>query len=283
MTATSQRGVPAHVAGHPALRRLIATDPDTFADRHWGIRPLLSRAAELPRSFEDLFSPAAVDELISTRGLRTPFLRVAKNGTTLPERTFTGPGGIGAGIPDQASDDAILREFAGGATLVLQGLHRTWGSVIDFAQRLAADLGHPTQVNAYITPPQNTGFSDHYDVHDVFVLQVKGEKRWRIRPPVHPLPLRSEPWTDRQTAVEQAAAATEPLIETTLEPGDCLYLPRGYLHAATALGGTSTHLTVGVHAWTRRHLADELVQQALDRASEDPAYAWSWAGRGPQR
>ena len=26
-------------------------------------------------------------------------------------------------------------------------------------------------------------------------------------------------------------------------PGDCLYLPRGYLHAATALGGVSTHLT----------------------------------------
>jgi NAD(P)-dependent dehydrogenase (short-subunit alcohol dehydrogenase family) len=49
---------------------------------------------------------------------------------------------------------------------------------------LAADLGHPTQVNAYITPPSSRGFSPHYDVHDVFVLQVAGEKHWRIHEPV---------------------------------------------------------------------------------------------------
>jgi hypothetical protein len=173
-------------------------------------------------------------------------------------------------VPDQASDDAVLRHVSEGATLVLQGLHRTWGPVLEFSQALAGELGHPVQVNAYITPPQNTGFSDHYDVHDVFVLQVAGQKRWRIRPPVHPLPLRDEPWTDHRAAVEAAAAGTEPLIETTFEPGDCLYLPRGYLHSATALGGTSIHLTIGVHAWTRRHVADELLRVATTRASRSP-------------
>ena len=92
----------------------------------------------------------------------------------------------------------MLRHFADGATLVLQGLHRTWEPLLDFSQQLAADLGHPNQVNAYVTPPQSTGFSDHYDVHDVFVLQVEGEKRWRIRPPVHVAPLRDQPWTDHR-------------------------------------------------------------------------------------
>ena len=42
-----------------------------------------------------------------------------------------------------------------------------------------------------------------------------------------------------------------PLIQTVLRPGDCLYLPRGFLHAARARGGVSTHLTLGVHTWTR--------------------------------
>ena len=60
-------------------------------------------------------------------------------------------------------------------------------------------------------------------------------------------------------------------------PGDCLYLPRGYLHAATALGGASTHLTIGVHPWTRRHLAHELVRMALDRASDSAAVRASLA------
>ena len=266
--ATAGSGVPARTSGHPALSRLVATGPDTFARDHWGAQPLLTRAADLPSSFDDLFSEAAVDELVSRRGLRTPFLRMAKGGSTLPERRFTRSGGTGAGIADQASDDDVLREFADGATLVLQGLHRVWEPVVDFAQRLAAELGHPTQVNAYVTPPQNTGFSDHYDVHDVFVLQICGEKRWRIRPPVHQRPLRDHPWTDHRAAVEQAAQG-EPLLETTLRPGDCLYLPRGYLHSATALGGVSTHLTIGVHTWNRHHLAQEVVGAALSRAAED--------------
>lgn len=265
---TGSDGVPARPCGHPALERVIACTPADFAEHYWGCQPLLSRAEELPAAFTDLFSSAAADELVSERALRTPFLRMAKDGSTLPDRAFTRGGGIGAGIADQVSDDRLLGLFADGATMVLQGLHRTWRPVTQFAQDLAADLGHPVQVNAYLTPAQSTGFSDHYDVHDVFVLQVEGEKRWRIRSPVHPLPLRDQPWTDRRLTVERGAAG-EPLIEATLRPGDCLYLPRGYLHSATALGALSTHLTVGVHPWTRRHLADELVRVALARALED--------------
>lgn len=257
--------------GHPALERLLSIPVDEFATRCWGREPLLSAAAERggpdgDTGFLDLLSPAAVDELVSQRGLRTPFLRVARGGTTYADRQFTDGGGVGAAIADQVSDDKLLHLFAEGATLVLQGLHRSWPAVTAFSQQLAEDLGHPVQANAYVTPPQSTGFSDHYDVHDVFVLQVSGEKRWRIHAPVHPLPHRDEPWTDHKAAVE-AAAATPPLIEATLRPGDCLYLPRGYLHAATALGGVSTHLTLGVHAWTGRHLADELVAQAVRRAA----------------
>ena len=80
----------------------------------------------------------------------------------------------------------MLELFADGHTVVLQGLHRLWPPLIEFAGALTTDLGHPVQVNAYITPASSQGFSAHYDVHDVFVLQVAGEKRWRIHEPVHP-------------------------------------------------------------------------------------------------
>lgn len=183
---------------------------------------------------------------------------------------FTAPGGVGAGIADQLSDDRLLALFAGGATLVLQGLHRTWAPLIDFCQQLAADLGHPVQANAYVTPSQNRGFDDHYDVHDVFVLQVAGEKQWRIRPPVHEAPLRDQTWERRRAAVQQAAQA-EPLLDLTMKPGDVLYLPRGFLHSATALGGTSTHLTLGIHTWTGYTLAEVLTQRVLAALGDDPA------------
>jgi bifunctional lysine-specific demethylase and histidyl-hydroxylase NO66 len=252
-----------------ALARLVAVERDEFAAEYWGQEPLLSPAADLPGGFSELLNADAIDELLSKRGLRTPFLRVAKNGTTLADRAFTAAGGVGAGIADQVSDDRLVRLFADGSTLVLQALHRVWPPILDFCQKLAAEMGHPVQANAYVTPPQNQGFSAHYDVHDVFVLQIEGEKRWRIHRPVLASPLRDQPWNDFRAEVEDRAEET-PLLETLLKPGDCLYLPRGHLHAATALGGVSTHLTLGIHVWTRFALAQQLVHQALQTLAEDP-------------
>jgi bifunctional lysine-specific demethylase and histidyl-hydroxylase NO66 len=266
-----QMAVPmaAPFAEHSALARLIAVERDKFAAEYWGQEPFLSSAADLPGEFSELLDANAIDDLVSKRGLRTPFLRVAKNGTTLADRAFTASGGVGAGIADQVSDDRLVRLFADGSTLVLQALHRVWPPILDFCQKLAAEMGHPVQANAYVTPPQNQGFSAHYDVHDVFVLQIEGEKRWRIHRPVLASPLRDQPWNDRRADVEKRAEGA-PLMETLLKPGDCLYLPRGHLHAATALGAVSIHLTLGIHVWTRFALAQQLVHQALQTLAEDP-------------
>jgi hypothetical protein len=255
--------------GRHGLASLVSLPREEFARTHWGRRPLLTRAAERAGA-TDLLGPEAVDELLSRRALRTPFLRMAKDGRTLEPTAYTLGGGVGAGIGDQVSEDKVLRLYADGATIVLQALHRTWGPVLEASQEVAADLGHPVQVNAYVTPPQNRGFDDHYDVHDVFVVQVTGEKHWRLRPPVHEWPLRDQPWTDRRDAV-RAAAEQPPVVDEVLAPGDCLYVPRGWLHSATALGGTSIHLTIGVHVWTVRHLAEDLLRAAARRLDDDTA------------
>jgi hypothetical protein len=262
-------------AERPALRRCVAGSTEEFARDTWSRAPLLStyddfraaqvagagRAVESP--FGDLFSLEAVDELLSRRGLRTPFIRIAKGGSVVPERGYTRSGGTGALVGDQVADDRVLALFAEGHTIVLQGLHRLWPPLIEFAGALTSDLGHPVQVNAYVTPRSSQGFSAHYDVHDVFVLQVAGEKRWRIHEPVVTDPRRDEPWTDHRAAVEQRGAET-PLIDAVLRPGDALYLPRGYLHAAEAVGGTSCHLTVGVHPVTRQAVLDAVVAIVAD-------------------
>ena len=270
MTTTAYDGGGPGATSRPALRRCIRLDPAEFAEQVWARGPLLSTcdqlATENPAGFDDLFSLDAVDELLSRRGLRTPFIRLAKGGVVTPASRYTRPGGTGAMVGDQVADDRVLELFLDGHTVVFQGLHRLWPPLIEFAGALTTDLGHPVQVNAYVTPTQSQGFSAHYDVHDVFVLQVAGEKRWRIHPPVHDAPLRDQPWADRRTAVEEQARS-KPVIDTVLRPGDALYLPRGYLHAAEALGGVTCHLTVGVHPVTRHDVLEAL----LDIASDDVA------------
>ncbi len=93
-----------------ALARLVGDVAD-FAETSWGREPVLRRAAD-PGAFADLLSERAVDELVAERGLRTPFVRVAKAGSTLPHHAFTAPGGLGAGVADQVSDDKLSALFS---------------------------------------------------------------------------------------------------------------------------------------------------------------------------
>jgi len=262
LSRETQRGP----GSRPALSRLISSSPQTFASEVWGNRPLVSTRAELEQDFSDLFSLDAADELVAERALRTPFVRMAKEGTVLPPAAYTSGGGYGAEVADQLDADKVLAAFADGSTLVLQGLHRTWPPIADFIRQLNADLGYPCQVNAYITPASSRGFDPHYDVHDVFVIQIHGEKRWIIHEPVYADPLSSQPWSQRRAAVA-AQAHGHPQIEHTFVPGDVLYLPRGWIHSATALGDTSIHLTIGIAPHTRY----EIIEQALERMKTDAA------------
>ncbi|QLL06313.1 cupin domain-containing protein [Mycobacterium vicinigordonae] len=254
------------------LSRCVATNPAAFAADHWGRLPLLSRTDELPRDFTDLLSPAAVDELIAERGVRAPFIRMVKHGDLLARDCYLGSGGFGAEMPDQLDPAKVLAQFASGATIVLQGLHRLWPPIIEFVRGMVDELGHPVQANAYITPPDSRGFDAHYDVHDVFVLQVGGHKRWSVHAPVHEDPVPSQPWTNHRVAIAERVTG-EPVIDTVLSPGDALYLPRGWVHSAHSTQSTSIHLTIGVGAVTQL----DVVQAVVDVLAEYPAFRKSLA------
>lgn len=246
---------------HPigsALSRCVGSVGE-FAAHHWGQAPLLQSGA----GFTDLLNLADVDELLTDRGLRTPFIRLARNGSLLPASEFTGGGGLGAEIADQVRDDGLAAQLAAGATVVLQGLHRIWPPLRDFCFDLAADLGCAVQANAYLTPAGNTGFAAHYDTHDVFVLQVAGHKHWRVHEPVYPDPLERQAWGGHADEV-RASAVGPPAIDHTLAPGDLLYLPRGWLHAATAQSGMSLHITLGLRRPTRYAIVEALLGLAAD-------------------
>jgi lysine-specific demethylase/histidyl-hydroxylase NO66 len=243
-----------------ALARCIEpVDPEDFLHEYWERAPLY-----VPRSgegaFDELFSRAEAERLVTSTGLRTPGFRLVKAGdqlggytTDLPwrPRPFTGTADV----------RRVLQEFERGATIVLQALHMTHEPLATFARELELELRHPVQVNAYYTPRDAQGLPVHHDTHDVFVLQVSGEKRWRIYEPVLELPLRSQ----RYAAKLGGPGAT--VLDVTLTPGDTLYLPRGWLHEALTSGADSLHLTVGVNVITWL----DALKAALDDAGDDLA------------
>jgi lysine-specific demethylase/histidyl-hydroxylase NO66 len=197
-----------------------------------------------------------------SRGVRTPSFRLVQQGTTLPAAAYCRTAGVGhRTITDVIQPNRVLELHAGGATMVLQGLQLTDPALGRFANNLALDLDHPVQVNAYLTPAAARGLELHFDFHDVFVVQLDGAKRWRVWAPLPRTrdPVRGTGTIPNPTLDELGA----PHLDLTLTGGDCLYLPRGFPHAAETVDATSAHLTVGVLAvlWHRvlRHAVDAAV------------------------
>ena len=239
--------------GRGALAR-CAPDPDAFLARTWGRRAAVHDGGDGAR-FDDLLGVDDVDRFLTSTALRTPFFRLVKAGERIPETTYTRTGRTGsrdvAGIADPAR---VADLFEDGATIVLQGLHRWSEPVARFCRDLELELGHPCQVNAYVTPRGAQGLDLHEDPHDVFVLQAFGRKRWEI----HGAP---------------AEAARDP-IETELAPGGTIYMPAGTPHAARAQDDLSGHLTVGVHVTPWREVIGGVVERVL--ADDDDRVPAGW-------
>ena len=198
----------------------------------WARHPQHRRSSGA-HGFDDLLSLDDVDLIVSTTGLRLPAFRLVKDGETLAPARYTKSTRTGTQTATGVIDSrAVFDEFANGATLVFQSMHRYWAPLADYCRGLELALGHPVQANAYITPPGAQGFGAHEDEHDVFVLQSHGTKRWRIHDR-HDLPPRRPP-----------------VIDTLVTPGDSLYIPAGFPHSATTQERASVHITVGILAIT---------------------------------
>ncbi|CAA9255892.1 MAG: hypothetical protein AVDCRST_MAG10-2504 [uncultured Acidimicrobiales bacterium] len=170
----------------------------------------------------------------------------------------------------------IFDEFKAGATIVFQGLQRSCPPLTRFCRALELELSHGAQANAYVTPAGARGLGVHYDTHDVFVLQLAGTKAWSIHEPVLADPLASQPWKGT------AADAGPPILSVELPAGDCLYVPRGFLHSARAQEALSAHLTIGIVTTTWHDVVREVVAGVADepefRRSLPPGYAADPAG-----
>ena len=217
---------------------LLSGDAQTFRAKVWASRVHLHETD--PHLLVGLLSLDDVDRLLTSSAIRTPAVRVAQDGAVLPASRFTRSASQ-AGQPMTGLLDArkVLDLFEQGASVVLQGLQRYWPPLTDLCAELEAELGHPCQANAYLTPPGSQGFAVHSDSHDVFVFQTHGTKLWEVHED-----------GDRR--------------EVLLEPGLSMYLPTGTPHAARAQDTASLHVTIGINQLTWGDLLERVVRSELE-------------------
>ncbi|HEX5532383.1 MAG TPA: cupin domain-containing protein [Actinomycetales bacterium] len=229
---------------------LLAGDATSFLSKIWAAQVHVHR--DDPSEFTRLLSLDDVDQLLTSSAMRTPALRMAKDGAVLPSSEFTRSASLAGspltGLVDTAKVVDLVED---GATAVLQGLHRYWPPLTRLVRDLELRLGHPCQANAYLTPPSAQGFALHTDTHDVFVFQTHGHKRWEVHD-------------------------AHDVLDVLLEPGVCMYMPTGTRHAARTEDATSLHVTVGINriSWRSviRRVIDDLLADGADDAPIPAGY-----------
>jgi len=197
--------------GHTFAWLVNPFTPRQFLQEYWEQTPLLIPRKQ-PGYYTDLLSFRDLDSLLASGHRRLPGLRLIKAGTDIAIHRYSPEyAQVGENLYGVVNIDRVFAEHQGGATIILESVHRTSGTVSRFCREMEDALSHPVQANLYLTPKAAQGFEAHYDTHDVFILQVAGCKKWRIFPPRVRLPLRSQayagdhdalapPLTDRRRA-----------------------------------------------------------------------------------
>lgn len=161
--------------------------------------------------------------------------------------------------PDRALVEAMA---ALGASAVADGIEdvsvkiRHWCATL--GRRFAAKAG----ANVYVSHAGVQAFASHCDPHEVFAVQCEGRKLWRIYANRADRPVQATLLTD-QALIDRVKGPL--MMEAMMEPGDLLYLPRGYYHDALAQGGRSMHVTFAVQPLYAAGLFEMLRDLAIER------------------
>ncbi len=110
------------------------------------------------------------------------------------------------------------------------------------------------------------GVGPHYDQYDVFLIQGKGQRRWRIgqRCDAHSALL---PHEDLRLLAEFEATD-----EYLLEPGDILYVPPGIAHDGVAVGDDCMTYSIGFRAPSWADIIVDFSEWTAAPLSEDERY-----------
>ena len=220
--------------------------PQAFMRRHWQKKPLLVRGAypggTPPIARAELFELAARDDVQSR------LIVHADAGWKLAHGPFAR-----RALPSLKQPCWTL--LVQGVDTQLDSAHRLLSNF-----RFVPDARLDDLMISYAS--DGGGVGPHVDSYDVFLLQLHGQRRWRVGRCPNPrfqagLPLK---------ILERFEAQHDWL----LEPGDMLYLPPGWGHDGVAVGECVT-ASIGFRAAARDEVAHQVLQRLLDAAEPDEA------------
>lgn len=232
-----------------------------FLDAYYEKKPLLIKR-QSPAYYEELLTLEDLNEHFGEAHLASTSLRLIRESDEVEAGEFTydesSPNTHWAqGTVDK---DLLFAKFYEGYSIVIAEYERHSAPILRLRHELERAFHAAVMTNIYLTPRNAQGFLPHWDTHDAFILQFTGTKDWMIYDsPIH-LP------ASQQRTRRGEWTRVEPTLTATLEPGDLLYLPRGWVHEGRSRDAVSGHITIGLYVDTYA----DLLRSIADNAHVDP-------------
>lgn len=248
------------------LAELLApVAPELFFAEHHDRQPLHVRGD--PAKFAAVLSWRGINRLLDmTHIWSSHSLQLVMDGVPVPAEQYC-TRAVGRDANEQLWQPvaAKVQDWTRrGASLVLNDVDSLSPGLRAVSDALEdAGLGK-AQGNVYISWQSHKAFPAHFDTHDVWAVQVEGEKTWNIWEGRAEWPIAHPAFRGlAQAQHEQAKRSLRTKVH--MKPGDLLYLPRGWYHDALAEAPASVHIAYGVHA----PLGMDLLHMLLERAMGD--------------
>ncbi len=223
--------------------------PQAFMELHWQRKPLLVRQA-LPGVVPPLSRPELF-ALIESDTVESRLLQRRSEGEA---QTWT----LKQGPLSRRSLPALKQP---GWTVLVQGLDQHLPAAQDLLTRFRFIPQARLDDLMLSWASEGGGVGPHFDSYDVFLIQVHGQRRWRI---------------GRMPDAKLKPGVPVKIIEDfefeeewLLAPGDMLYLPPGWAHDGDAVGGECMTCSVGFRAPKRSELARETLLRLADAVDDE--------------
>jgi len=183
-----------------------------------------------------LFSIARLEALLANPLLSPEWLQVSLRGQVVPVADDQMWKTVQKKRLQFIDKRRLVQALEAGASVVLEGLDLQDQGINALVREI--DQLMPCALSnceAFFSRPSNEAYGGHRDSDDVLVIQVSGQKRWRVHAPQRRRYHGNSPLTEQQMG---------PLLkEFVMNPGDLLYVRAGVPHRCTTPGSHSLHLS----------------------------------------
>lgn len=250
--------------------------PQEFLSRHRGKEPVYFPGT--PAKYAALVDTDDINQMLSRTvlGLGTVRIRLPES-KQAPLDNFSTP--VDMNRDRRAMKSQVVEDhLKAGATLSVEHCESFFQNVHTMCCTLAEALIARVYATLFLVYEAERPCGLHWDDRDMFVCQVAGRKNWPVYKPPY-----ENPYLDPRR-VTYKAPASELFQEFKLQPGDGLYIPRGWAHDPAAIDGASMHVAFAIATptgidlldWIRADLKEKSVAMRGDlplSASERTVYA----------